>query len=900
VLVTRRPGYLLHVEPDGFDVWCAERLASEGRAALEAGDVVTARERLGAALPLWRGRAYGELADEEHLHAAAVHLDDLRVAVLEDRVEADLQLGRHAALCSELEGLVASHPYRERLWSQLMLALYRSGRQADALRAYQRVRRLLGDELGIEPSTLLRELEEAILLQSPELGGRSQVTPGGPIEASGIVPRGVVPRAIARTSFVGRDDDVERLVDFITSLSTPRVITLIGPGGIGKTRLALHAAAAVAPSFRGGVFFVSLAAVADAAAVADTVLSALGGKRAGGVSALQALRDLVDGRRLLLVLDNCEHVAAAAAACADAVGSADGSVVLATGRQPLELPVEQLVPVGALTTPSDIELFSDRARAVNPSFVVTDDNRVTIAEICRRLDGMPLAIELAAARVRSMSVDDITSWLDTRFRLLRSTRRGVDERHQTLHAAVQWSYDLLDEVQQTVFRRLSVFAGGFLSDAVAGVCTEGTMDDFDAVDVLDALVARSMVVADLSHSPTRYSLLETMREFGRDLLDEEGMAEQCRARHAGHYLVTAERARRQMSTRDGAAAVLTFQDEWANLRLAFEWFASGSDADSALRLVLALFWYAQNSFQLELLAWGERAVALQGALDHELWPAVAGATGFLRRDVGDMAGARAMSTAARCRERERGGARRLEPTLSLYAVEWTAGDYDLYYPLLLELEPIAQASADPVELARTRYSRVIFHVVTGLDGLGTAAQDARRDAEATGVPMQLAAAYTGLVSLNHKVDRREAARWYPKARAWARLAGSMILHDNAALWMAIGAADDEPRQALEFVRDCLIDTYARGYWGNFEMVIRPTVVALVRVHRHGAAARLLGGLLTLPGGAEESQELAAALKADLQAALGADAHRLVEEGRDLSRAELAELALSVIDEVLAT
>ena len=888
-LITRRPGYMLRVDPDCLDVWRAERLAAEGRSALEAGHAASARERFGAALALWRGRAYGDLADEEHLRAAAVHLDELRLAVLEDRIEADLLLGHHGSLCGELERLVDAHPYRERLWSHLMMALYRSGRQADALRTYQRLSRLLADELGIEPSPRLRELEEAILLQRPHLEGASPVAPGIAMEATGFA---------AGTSFVGRDDDVARLLTFIGSPSTPRVITLTGPGGIGKTRLAVCAAAAARPSFKGGVWFVPLGAVVDAAAVADVALTALGGKRTPGASPIDALRSLADGRHLLVVFDNCEHVLEAAAACADAVVGAGGSVVLATSRQPLDMPGEQLVPVGALTTICGVQLFSDRARAVDPSFVVTDANQATIAEVCRRLDGVPLAIELAAARARSLSVDDIAARLDTRFRLLRSTSRGVVERHQTLRTAVQWSYDLLDPAQQAVFTRLSVFAGGFLSDAVVAVCGDLAMDDFDAVDLLDALVARSMVVADPSHSPTRYSLLETMREFGRERLEEEDIAAACRSRHADHYLVTAERARRQMSTRDGGAAVETCHDEWSNFRLAFEWLATDRDAGGALRLVLALFWYAENSFQLELLVWAERALVLEGAVEHELWPAVAGVTGFLRRSVGDVAGARAIGTAARRREHERRCARRVEPTLSLLAVEWMAGQFDLTYELLRELEPIAEARADPVELARTRYTRVIFHVVTGREGVGTVAEDALRDAEATGVPMQLAAACTGLVATNHKIDRREAARWYPKARGWARLAGSRILYDNASLWMAIGAVDDEPRQALEFARDCMVDTFQRGYWGNFEMILRPVVLALVRIDRCAVAARLLGGLLSLPGGPEQSEELAATVRAELEAALGDDLDRLLTEGRDLDRTGLAELAITHINAFL--
>ena len=300
-----------------------------------------------------------------------------------------------------------------------------------------------------------------------------------------------------RTSLVGRDDDVHALA---AMLEEARVITVTGVGGIGKTRLALHAAAEALPGFAGGVWLASLGNVDAADAVGDVVLAAVGGRRQAERSTLAALAELTAARRLLVILDNCEHVLGAAAECAEAVVAGGQSVVLATSREPLAVDGERVFPVPSLADDAAARLFADRARAVDPSFKVGEHNRVAVAEICRRLDRMPLALELAAARVRSLTVQEIAQRLGDRFRLLRGGAHGSVERHRTLQAAMQWSYDLLDRKDQEVFARLSVFAGGFTVDAAAAVCGDDGMDDIDAIDVLDALVARSMVVADRSRA----------------------------------------------------------------------------------------------------------------------------------------------------------------------------------------------------------------------------------------------------------------------------------------------------------------------------------------------------------------------------------------------------------------
>ena len=316
------------------------------------------------------------------------------------------------------------------------------------------------------------------------------------------------------TSFVGRVDDLKRVC---AELPTRRFLTLVGPGGMGKTRLAIEAAAAAADEFPDGVWFVDLSPVAEPEAAVHAVASTLSLPPQPGVTLLESIVEALTGRRLLLVLDNCEHVIEAAAQIAVGVGrGTPGVSILATSREPLGLAGEQVWPLAPLdATFEGVELFVERSRSADPSFVVSDEDRSVLAALCARLDGMPLAIELAAARVRSMTLRDLAERLDDRFRLLRGSRRsGVDPRQQTLLATVEWSYQLLDPDEQLLFDRLSVFAGSFDLEAAQAVCSDMQIDDEDIAYLLDELVDRSMIQADRSSSGARFRLLETMRQYG--------------------------------------------------------------------------------------------------------------------------------------------------------------------------------------------------------------------------------------------------------------------------------------------------------------------------------------------------------------------------------------------------
>jgi predicted ATPase/DNA-binding SARP family transcriptional activator len=896
VVETCRPGYVLRVERIDLDATRFERLVEAGRAALVEGATRRGGDVLREALDLWYGPAYGPLADEMFVRPEASRLEELRLVALEERVQADLGLGRHADLCGELEALVAEHPYRERLWGQWMQALYRAGRQADALRAYRQVRRLLVDELGVEPGVALRDLEDAILLQKPELDWTAPTDPATDTAAFTIPVAGIRRRPEFANAFVGRDEEVTRLVALIQSARAVPVVTVTGAGGIGKTRLALHAAAEVAAAYRDGAWLVALASVDSPDSVADEVLARLGGRRQAGRSALASLADLIRDRQMLVLLDNCEHVLDAAAACVDAMVGGD-SVVLATSREPLSLPGERVVPVPPLDDAAGVSLFVERAAAGEPSFDLDDDGEATVIEICRRVDGIPLAIELAAARVRSMTVADISHHLVARFRLLRGGP-AAEHRHRTLHAAVQWSYDLLDDRQRVLFDELSVFRGGFTIAAVAAICRDevgAPIDGYEAVDALDDLVAKSLVVADRSGASTRYSLLETFRQFGEHRLAAGAGAVTHRDRHARHFLAVAEDARRRMSTPDSMTAMTIFDDEWDNLRAAFDWFAANGDADGALRLVVAWSWFAGPSRRAERLPRAERAIALDGAREHALWSAAAGTTSLLRRGTGDIQRGESLALEAVAHQASSGVAARFEPALGLVTCLYRRDDAAALLTLR-EAERIAEAGADPIELAYARYMRVILDLPKGVDGVHRYALDAVRAAESTGNPIQLALAHTGLVAVTSQHDLHAAVSMLATARRWAHVANDPIIAANAGLWLA-SAPQATPADVITFVRDALEGSLSGGYVGNLEWSLGPLVLALAHYDRHRAAAVLLGGLTTMPRRDPMRPNLVAEATAALSSALGDDLDPLLEEGRNLPKRELARLALAEIDHV---
>ena len=554
VLVTRRPGYQLRVETDGLDAWRGERLIGEGRARLAGGDAARAEALLREALALWTGPAFGELAHESYVRAEAARLEELRLVGFEERVQAGLALGHHTALCGELDALVSEHPYRERLWEQWMLALYRAGRQADALRAYQRVRRLLGDELGIEPGEPLRRLEQAILLQTPALdwtpppqaplGTRREHADVDHRRAMPVVPRrsrcvtgraATCPRA---PQLFGRSEAIDEIEAF---LHAKRLVSLVGVGGVGKTSLALAVAHAARDRYPDGVWYVELAPVGDPDNVASVIAGAFGHQEQSGLTVVESLRRLLARKELLLVLDNCEHVLEAAASFVEQLLRVSKSVdVLLTSREGLGIPREHQIAVAPLPTHGPdspaVQLFAARAAQIVDSFELDETNSDDVVAICRDLDGLPLAIELvrhgsAACRLESC----MTAW---------PTGSGCP---------------VLDVVASSGTRPCVTRSGGRTTSShrLSERCSTGSVSSWGVSPWRPPRTSATVHPSSANRcwtswtpwSPNRlswpsrggddgYRLLETIRQFAHDQMEAAGRAEGLQRRYALYFLDT--------------------------------------------------------------------------------------------------------------------------------------------------------------------------------------------------------------------------------------------------------------------------------------------------------------------------------------------------------------------------
>jgi predicted ATPase/DNA-binding SARP family transcriptional activator len=589
VLEGRGGGYVIIVRSDDVDAGRFERLVASGQAALYAGEAAAAAGRFAEALGLWRGRALADVCDVDALALESARLEELRLAAVEGRIEADIALGRHRQVTGELESLVAEHPVRERLWRLLVLALYRDERQADALAACRRARAMLAAELGLEPGEELRRLEQAVLRQE---------VPASPSRRHNL------PAPL--TSFVGRGPDLARLEEL---LGEARLITLTGPGGSGKTRLAVEAATRVVDRFPDGAWLADLAGVASPELVAAQVMEALAVRQAGDMPVLEALRYRLRSAELVLVLDNCEHLLDACAGLAGTLlRSSPGLRVLATSREHLGLPGEVTYQVRPLAVPPEdadpdaatapaVRLFLDRACAARGGTLAEAGLVAVAGRICRKLDGLPLAIELAAARMGTLSAAEIEARLHDRFRFLAYRRPAGDPRHHALLAAMDWSYELLSPDERGVLGELSVFAGSFGLAQAAEVCASG--NEGAALELIDRLASKSLVTAETAEERTRYRLLETVRQYAADRLAEGGGTQQACERHAVTFLRLAERER-------GLSGLARDHD---NFRVALEWsLAQGGPAGPGLVQALGDFWLARGMLA-EGRNWLERALA---------------------------------------------------------------------------------------------------------------------------------------------------------------------------------------------------------------------------------------------------------------------------------------------------
>ncbi|MGW1405192.1 BTAD domain-containing putative transcriptional regulator [Streptomyces sp. NPDC002403] len=616
-VISADSGYRLAAEPDAVDLHRFERLAGEGARALEEGDATKAEAVLDDALGLWGGPVLADLPDRD---AVAARWEARRLDARRNRLRAALALGRADEVLPELVALCAEHPIDEPLQALRLRALRDAGRTAQALAAYDEVRTVLADRLGTDPGPELRSLHAELLRQDPPRPPAPPARTGPPAARQGNLRARL-------TSFVGREGDIDTLRE---DLAHARLVTLLGPGGAGKTRLSQEAAESVAPAWPDGVWLAELAPVDDPDAVPEAVLTALGARetvlRGAGAEELRVAEGNVNDplarltehcsrRRMLLLLDNCEHLVGAAAALADhLLAHCPHLTVLATSREPLGVPGEFVRPVEPLPDPMALRLFAERGAAARPGFRTDADEETAAAsaEICRRLDGLPLAIELAAARLRMLGPRQIADRLDDRFRLLTSGARTVLPRQQTLRAVVDWSWDLLDEPERAVLRRLSVFAGGCTLTAAEAVCADGPQGAREVAGLLGSLVDKSLVVAaPAEDGEMRYRLLETVGEYTSARLDEAAERGPVVRRHLVFFRELVRTTEPRLRGAGQRSAVELLQREYENIRTALRSAVAARDEQEALCMVLSLCWYWQmRDLSSDALHWADAAAAL--------------------------------------------------------------------------------------------------------------------------------------------------------------------------------------------------------------------------------------------------------------------------------------------------
>lgn len=602
-LTTTPDGYRLDAARANVDVTAfADHLAA---AASLDHDPVARRDHLGAALALWRGRPYAEL-DHHTLAPEVARLAELRAGAVEQHAEMLLAAGRAAEAVAELEALVAGEPLREGAVGVLMQALVAAGRQSDALAAFARLRSRLGDELGLDPCPQLRELEQRVLrqeLHGPRIREFRQTGAGpGPVS-----PAGARRPRVPLSSFVGRAADLARVVEAVRRC---RVVSLCGPGGVGKTRLARHVAAAFADRYDDGVLFVEFGegGADDVEPLLAAALRLTDGRAEWSGSLAVGIVEVLSVRNQLLVLDNCEHVCDEVAAMVESItAAAPGVDLLLTSREPMRVDGEQVLPVAPLEPGAAARLLVDRIRSGDPA-AAPDPEDALVAEVCRRLDHLPLALELAAARALPLGLPGLLAALETSeepFEVLRGGRRTASPRHRSLRDVVAWSYGLLDDERRTLFDRLSVFAGPVEYGAVAAVCGDaGALPD---------LVDRSLVVRHPGE-PARFGMLETLRAFGRSRLAGDPNATRMRARHAVWAVRLADEVTEARRGSGELLAIRRFDAHLADLRRAHAWLCAEGPLDDLFRLTIPIAELSYLRGRADLVQLLEETLRTAGAL----------------------------------------------------------------------------------------------------------------------------------------------------------------------------------------------------------------------------------------------------------------------------------------------
>jgi predicted ATPase/DNA-binding SARP family transcriptional activator len=891
-IVARPPGYLLDAPPETIDAGRFELLCQRAAIASDPRIVV---DLLQHAQTCWRGPPFDEFGEHEWAGPAAVRLGELRANASADLFEARLALGGDATLVGDLEAAVVEQPLRERLWCQLVIALFRGGRTAEALRRAEAFRVLMREELGLDPSPAMRDLEAQVLNEDPTLLHGNHV-------ARQSLPRR---RTSETTRLVGRSHELQQLMVLVRS---QRMITLNGPGGVGKTRLAKGLLNQLWDEFDGEVFVAELAAVHDPASTVAALATAVDVQQRQHLSVEETLIEYLRSRRALLVLDNCEHLRPTVASLSERLLSWCPHVtLLATSREVLGLPGEQVWRVGPLQVPEQgsnatvavvaqapaAQLFVERAIAARPGFALGPDNVVDVVRIVRRLDGLPLTLELAAARIRSMSLSALADRIEDGFELLSGAQASLPFRHRTVEDLVAWSYDLLDHDEQLLFARLSVFTGSFELDAAEGVCGERGLSASMVSMLLANLVDKSMVQVTEERVP-RYRLLETLRDYGRHRLDDTERDE-VRARHARWYLELSEECAVALTGPDEPNAVVVLDRGFENLRAAHSWSIEQADVDVALRLVASLREYGFRCMRAEITGWADAAAALRGAAEHARYPVVVAVSAYGRYVRGDVEGAidlgeRALAAADRLHVDCSGLAERALCNAWFYRGEVSLAIH--WIDLMVDSAKTGSAA----RLAHAFYMRSVGHTTLGEGPDGFRFAQLSHDAALkSGSPTALAQALYATGFALTTTQPEEAKVSLQEAADIARNAGNRWIQAFALTEvLEIEANEGRPRHALSRYTDVIDLWYRGGDWANQWLSLRHVFGILVEV-RADLGASTLHGALTAAGAAyalpfrAADGERMSSLEDDLRNRLGSAAFAsAVKHGAGLSDGEIVE------------
>lgn len=773
-----------------------EELLAAARGALRAGDARGAADTVADALALWRGPALLGLPQSSWATAEARRLDSLRLDALEERFEAALALGEHAHLLPAIRAALDESPFRERLWGQLMLALYRSGRQADALEVFQEARQMLLEELALEPGPELRRLQEAILAHEPAIAP----VPVAPQR------RGNLPAS--STSFIGREAELAQVAELLRG---HRVVTLTGPPGVGKTRLGLEAVRSAESELRDGAWHVDLARAATSADVIRIAAQSLDVRGPDPLARTVARLRETDA---ILVFDSCEHVIEETARVVETVlRGCPGVRVLATSREALHVPGEVRFAVSPLAVPdlgsseavgaSAVELFTARARAARPGFELTDEDAWLAVEISRLVDGLPLAIELAAARVNVLGLAEILALVSRRLELLqeRHDRPAADAGRAALGTLVEWSYDLLHTDEKTLLHHVALHRGGAPLPALVDAGADHGLDEMTVVELLGTLVDKSIVTVSF-RTDARYDVLDTVRDYSLERLAESGGLGAARKAHAEHFAALADAAHAALRGSDWRAWVGRLELERDNLWAALTYAHEAPDAGIAGRLG-TLAWYFTVA---ERVSEGRRFVELALGAASDAAPATLRlelegfrcffATEELDLDTAIEIGERALVAAEPLPPQ----AALVEAALALARAE--SGDSERAAVLAEQAHARLQPTRDDWSIAATSLLRAQVAALAGdVPTVAAMAARAHRHAGAIGfdafqVPALLLEAWVS----ERRSDESAAADAYQRAFALAGRAG-FADHTAFALaglgWVAFASGDLRKAEELE-------------------------------------------------------------------------------------------------------